>query len=383
VTGLGPVCPFGLGIEALATALWDKPNRLRELTIGKPEGPQAAVQRVPPFDLNSHVKARRPYVDPHSAFALAAGSLALAPSGRPPQELDPSASGLATGTVFGNAASLEIFQQSVRGKGMRLASPVLFQHCYPNTTNSLMSIEFGLRGFNQNFCGDPLCGGRAIQAGHEAVRAGMADLMLAGGCDALSERLSIALRRECGRDGPILSEGACFLALESEQSVRRRGGKGVCELVCVVSAGTGLAARSGRAEDQMRIGAAIRSAITRALSQTNLWEGDLGALFLAMPWSRNDPLCQAAKPTLDSFSQLPTFTADEVGGYAFAATFPLQCAAAALLLNQRMVPSPMKLEKVERGVELWVEQPPASMLGTAALVLGWSAHSVVAAILKA
>ena len=42
-----------------------------------------------------------------------------------------------------------------------------------------------------------------------------------------------------------------------------------------------------------------------------------------------------------------------------------------------------KLEKVEKGVELWLEQGPSPMLGEAALVLDWSAHGVVAAILKA
>ncbi len=383
ITGLGPVCSLGVGIEAFAGALWERPYRVRELAAASGQERPVSVRRVPAFDLNNYVKSKRSYVDPHSAFALAAGSLALASSRGQAREIPPGTGGLAMGTVFGNTASQEIFQQGVRLKGVRLASPVLFQHCYPNTTNSLLCIEFGLRGYNQNFCGDSLCGAQALQAAWEAIRDGLADLMLVGGCDALGDRLSAALRREYGADGLVLGEGACFIVLENQRSVRRRDSTPVCEVVSVASAGTGLPGPPRSAEAEGQIAAATRLAISRALAQAGLWEGDLGIVFLAMPWQSQDLLCRAALPTLSSLSQVPTFAAQEVGGYAFAATFLLQCAAAVIFLNQRAVPSPLKLEGVEKGVELWVEQPPTSVLGTAALLLAWSAHSVVAAILKA
>ncbi len=383
VTGAGPVCALGLGVDAFASGFWGARARGQQLARRGGRRPRDAVRRVPDFDLSDYVESKRPYLDAHSRFAFAAVSLALASSSPVPRVAEPSRSGLALGTLFGNMASQEAFQRLVRQKGMRLASPMLFPHCYPNTTNSLLCIEFALRGYNQNFCGDSLCGARTLQAGHGAVRAGLADLMVVGGCDALTEPLLRALRQEsAGPEAPALSEGAGFLVLENEHSVNQRDSTPICELASVVSGGTGVVGRAAGEHDEERIAGAVRSAIAGALAQAHLWEGDVGAVFIAVRHEGDDLVSRAGAQGRRGFSQLPTFHPNAVGR-AFAATFPLQCTAAALLVNEGRLPRAPKLQRVEKGVELWVEQVPSSLLGDAALVLGWSAHSVVAAILKA
>jgi 3-oxoacyl-(acyl-carrier-protein) synthase len=379
VTGLGLACALGFGAQALAKALWEETDRREDQGVVP-----ASAARVPEFDMADYVETVRTYLDPHSRFALAAASLALASYGPDGNVADQARSGLSLGTVFGNAASSEVFQRGMREKGVRLASPVLFPHCYANTSNSLVCIEFGLRGYNQNFCGDPLCGAKALQAGNLAVRAGLADLMLAGGVEAFSKLLLDALSAEdAAPDALPPGEGACFLVLESERSVAQRRSTPICELASVTSCGTGVVGPLVRQEDEEHIAGAISSAIGRALKDAGLWEGSLGAIFLAgTRASADDPVSRAGDIALSGFSQLPAFVPPREVGNTYAAAFALQCTAAALVTGESALPAPPKLEGVKGGVELWVEQVPSGLLGEAVLVLDWSHRHVVAAVLK-
>ena len=380
VTGLGPVCAAGMGIDAFALAFWERPGELSR-AAGREAG--AGMRRVPDFQLSDYIQSVRPYLDRHSELALASASLALACASPAPEIRDPARSGLATGTVFGNMASQEAFHRVVRQKGVRLASPMLFPHCYPNAANSLLSIEFGLRGWNQNFCGDSLCGAKSLQAGHDALMGGVADLMLAGACDVPGERLLGALPATDGDERAPVGEGACFLVLENERSAAQRNSAPICELAAVTTLGTGVAGAPDGEQDERRIAEAVESAISRALASCGLWEGDLGAVFAAPSVWAGRTSCRAVARAQHASSQVvPSFSPGAFPGHAFAATFPLQCAAAALAVSQGALPAPPRLETVKKGVEIWLERRPSPMLGRAALVLGWSAHQVAVAILR-
>jgi len=373
VTGAGPVCPAGLGAGELSSWLWGERSKQQK------EFP--AVARVPEFDLADFSETTRPYVDTNSRLALASGALAFACSSGKSGVVDPARSGLVTATALGNMATVEHFQRIVREKGVRLASPVLFPHTYPNTTNSLMAIEFDLRGCNQNFTCDPLGGARSIQAGAAAIRSGLADLMLAGGADALTDSVLDTLRKEREqKPGPRIGEGACFLLLESEFSMLQRGSAAACELAAVASRGTGLTTAPQSDTDAEPAGEAVADAIAAALKEARLWKGDLGAVFLAMP-RLDDPLSRAVLEGLGVYSQKPPLSLCETMADTFAASFPMECAAAALLLSQGAMPATdPKQEK--KDAQTPPDEVKSEGTGETSLVLGWSVSSVVAAILK-
>lgn len=378
VTGVGSVCPVGLGIEPFANAFWRASDFEETGTSG--QGPDPVT--VPEFDLSDFIDTTRPYVDRHSEFALAAGAMALGWGGTEEECGPEPRSGLATGTLFGNVTSMETFQEIVRAKGMRLASPVLFPHCYSNTSNSLLCIEFGLRGVNQNFCEDLLCSARAIQSGYRAIRNGKADLMLTGGIDALSDSLRDAVSSDAETDDLPVGEGACLLALENEHSISRRGSQPICELVGLVTRGTGVSAPPADDDDFQSIGQTVAQVVTEALDGAGLWEGDVGAIFLCPPFTGGSELQRAGEGALESFSQLPHFWPLKSIGQAFGATFPLQCAAAALVLTQEAIPEAPKLEDVRQGVEMWIEEMPSNLLGDSVLVVGWTRRHAACAVLR-
>jgi 3-oxoacyl-[acyl-carrier-protein] synthase II len=375
VGGLGPVTCLGCGLDALVE------GATAPSVIG-PAGDQAEPaprqpRLVPEFDLQELIATRRPYLDPQSRCALAAAALALRNAEVELASFDPDRCGLAYASMLGNLETLAHFQRMVEEKGMRLGSPVLFSHAYPNTTNSLLSIEFGLRGHNQNFCGDALCGAQALECAVLALRRGAADLVLAGGADVVGPDLLGRLGARLAPGGPAAGQGAAMLVLEAQRSAEERDGYAFCELASVVCLGAAQATTaSGLAE---RLWAAVR----QAMQEADAWEGDIGVVFVAGGEAFR-PLARAAEQqVLREFSQVPVASGKRFTGETFAAGFPLECILAADVLNEGVLPPRVTLEGTRRGVEVWVEREPEGLMGDSALVIGCSPSLAAAAVLRA
>jgi 3-oxoacyl-(acyl-carrier-protein) synthase len=267
---------------------------------------------------------------------------------------------------------------------MRLASPLIFPHCYANATNSLISIEFGIRGYNLNFCGDWLCGGRSLEEGWRALRGGRADLMLAGGCDAVTDQLAASLKGENEGKRPAhdMADGACFLLLETEGSAERRAARPVCRVGSLATEPLGLPCTDANVHAERAQGA-VRRSVQRAMDQAGRWDGDLGLVVRAGPRGEDAFLTQGVNSALDSFSQVPSLGIERDLGATFAAGFPLACAAAALVLQQGFLPVQTHLVNVTGGVEFWQEEDAPPLLGDSALVVGCTPHTSMAAVLCA
>ncbi|MFP4027045.1 MAG: beta-ketoacyl synthase N-terminal-like domain-containing protein [Candidatus Brocadiia bacterium] len=381
ITGLGCVSALGVGIEAIAEPFWSSDNLLEDKESARNKGlPQCCV---PEFDVSDFIPTKRPYLDPNSRFALVAGGMALHASGPGEEIINPARSGVATGTVLGNINSQEKFQYGIMEKGVRLASPMLFPHCYPNTSNSLLSIEFGLRGYNQNICGNRVSGAKAVQLGAQAIHSGHADLMLVGGSDALSETVLNAWEQGDNNRTIPPGEGAAFLVLENEFSLERRSSSPACRLASILSCGTGVLPEESGIDVERKITRTVKDTIEQALEQASLWEGDLGAVFTTLSLDEDRVVSRALSDALASSSQVPKFPPSRRIGDTLAAAFGMGSILAALIVNEEKLPSPPQLEDVQNGVELWVEEMPSGMLGKAVAVVDCSEHNVVVAILSA
>ncbi|MFP4176019.1 MAG: beta-ketoacyl synthase N-terminal-like domain-containing protein [Candidatus Brocadiia bacterium] len=379
VTGLGPFTALGAGTGDFASAFWEAYREGHALCGEKTSVPS---RRIPEFDLDDFVETTRPYLDRHSKCALASGAMALSPREHPDEEAGGDRRGVTTGTVFGNMASMKTFQEMVYEKGARLASPVLFPHCYANTTNSLLSIEFGLRGYNQNFCGDFLAGAAAVESGFRAVRDGKVDLVLSGGGDVLPADLRRSVLGQASGNRRSPAEGMCLFGLGNEDVYPASNREAGCELCTVVSEGTGLVAPPEDESMVAQLAGRIRDTIDRAVEQAGMWEGDIGAVLTCPPPEPETGVEQAADEVLERFGELPVIPPLRATGHTFAAAFPLQCVAGLLVLLRGTLPSVPELTDVREGVEMWFEQEEPELLGEAALVVGYSYREVTVAILK-
>jgi 3-oxoacyl-[acyl-carrier-protein] synthase II len=134
-------------------------------------------------------------------------------------------------------------------RGPDRVSPLFIPMMISDMAAGQVSIQFGLRG--PNFCTVSACasGAHAIGEALRLIRAGDADVILAGGAEATITPMAVAgfsnLRAlsqrnddpkrasrpfDQDRDGFVIGEGAGVLVLESETHARRRQAPILCEL---------------------------------------------------------------------------------------------------------------------------------------------------------
>jgi 3-oxoacyl-[acyl-carrier-protein] synthase II len=126
-------------------------------------------------------------------------------------------------------------------------------------------------------------GGNAIGHAADLIRSGLADVVLAGGYEALCELvfagfdcLQSLAPEQCrpfdkGRNGLMLGEGAAFLVLESEESARRRG----AEILGFVT-GYGHGTDKGHLTQPSQDGAPLEAAMRMALQDAQTAAGEIG-----------------------------------------------------------------------------------------------------------
>lgn len=212
ITGVGPVSAIGVGRDEFAAALAAGESGV----IGDPP-----AARIEDFRIEDYLASQKTYLDRCSEFTLAACALALGDAGLAVPNEPHWRGGLSLGTAWGCLDTLQRFTATLLEKGARLANPLLFSHAYANTPASLAAIEFNLAGHHAVFTDGRVSGSMAVIAAAEALQAGRADLVLAGGADALSEP-SLALRSD---DAAPPGEGAGVVVLERFEHAQRRGAR--------------------------------------------------------------------------------------------------------------------------------------------------------------
>jgi hypothetical protein len=135
---------------------------------------------------------------------------AAAALGRPvPLAAAPDRCAVVLGTRFASIEPLVEFNRSAALNGPALVSPSSFPNVVVNAHAGYLGILFGLAGPNVTLCGAD-AGLEALAYALDLLELGRADLVLAGGVEALGETLTEGLRRS-GVSDP--GEGAAFVLL--------------------------------------------------------------------------------------------------------------------------------------------------------------------------
>ncbi len=358
VTGIGPLTAIGGGRQAFADALAFGDDGIADAPhLATPDGWIPSVAELRDFDLKAYFAKPKGYLDRATQLAFAAAELAFADANLPPEQRGGKRAGLALGTAAGCLETAGRFFADFLDKGPRFVKPILFPHTYSNTTISMLAIEYGLAGPHLNFASGMVAGAQALIAAADQIRLGRADLMLAGGVDALSREWLLGWRQE-GRISPTtagphlcapfaaeshglaLGEGACLLVLEEYEHALARGAKILGEIL-----GSGESSAVGLAA------AAVERAIDQALAPL---PPQTLALVLAGANGDHqlDAVEMAALQQNPATAAIPTTAIKAMLGETAGAALPLQVAAAICARQTGLIPPTLNVRTPQPGSTL-------------------------------
>jgi 3-oxoacyl-[acyl-carrier-protein] synthase II len=260
VTGLGALTPLGNSVPEFWSALTQGKSGIGPITKfdvqsktqnGDYEFVTRIAGEVRNFDETKYVDkkdARR--MDPYLKYAIACSVMAVEDSGLDPGKVDGTRFGVLIGSGIGGIQTLLANYDALKEKGPDRVSPFFIPMMIINMASGAVSMRFGARGPNSAVVTACATGNHAIGDAFRLIQRGDADLMIAGGAEAIIIPLTIAgfcsmkamsTRNDepekasrpfdAGRDGFVCGEGGGIVVLESLEHARRRDARIYGEII--------------------------------------------------------------------------------------------------------------------------------------------------------
>lgn len=251
VTGLGAITPLGLDVPSLWAGLLAGRSGIARITRFDPSRlPVQIAGEVKGFDPVARLDPKLvKRTDRFIQYALWATIEAVQDSGLDLSKEDRSRIGVVVGSGMGGLETWEAEHARFMAQGPERISPFLIPMMIPDMASGQIAIYYHLGG--PNFCTTSACssGAHAIGEAYQLIKAGVADVMIAGGSEAPITEFCVAAfanmravsRRnqepelasrpfDRDRDGFVIAEGAGIVILEELEHARTRGAKVYCEL---------------------------------------------------------------------------------------------------------------------------------------------------------
>ncbi len=245
ITGLGAVTPLGLTVQEYWDGLIHGRSGIRKITLFDASSmPCRIAGEVPGFDPTNYMDRKTARRMPRSSqFALAAARQAIEDAGLAYPMSEPERVGVLVGTAVGGLDTLNAAGEILRTKGYDRMPPLFLPSGIPNVPAFLIAQEFQCLGPNNTTSTACAAGTQAVGEGSEWIRRGAADIVIAGGAEAIvmelvvgafsvmralpfdyNDQPELASRPfDAKRQGFVLSEGSAMLVLEELEHAKARG----------------------------------------------------------------------------------------------------------------------------------------------------------------
>ena len=252
VTGIGATSPLGGTTQSSWEALLAGESGAHTLEydwVKDLELPVtfAAEAKVRPEEVLERHELKR--LDPSSQYALISAREAWADSGLADAEVDPLRVGVDYSTGIGGLWTLLDAWDTLKEKGPRRVLPMTIPMLMPNGAAAAISMAIPSRAYARTDVSACASSTEAIANAYEHLQRGLADVVLAGGTEAVVHPLPLAAfasmqalsKRnddpaaasrpyDIARDGFVLGEGAATIVLETEEHALARGARIYAEL---------------------------------------------------------------------------------------------------------------------------------------------------------
>jgi len=333
-------------------------------------------------------------------FAVVAAHEALRNAGLEPAAIDGVRTGVVIGSGIGGMETFEEQHTALIHKGPGRVSPFFIPMMIVDMAAGQVSIQFGLKGPNLATVSACASGAHAIGEALRLLRAGDADVILAGGSEATITPMALAgfgnaralsTRNDdpaqasrpfdAERDGFVIGEGAAILVLETEAHALRRGATPLAE-VC----GYGATGDAYHVTAPCVDGEGAARAMRRALDDARLPADDvqyINAHGTSTP--AGDPAEVAAIKSVfgGHASRLMVSSTKSMTGHLLGAAGGIEAVATALCLARGIVPPTINLENPDPTCDLdFVPAQARTHRVTAALSnsFGFGGHNVTLAL---
>ncbi len=246
VTGMGAVTPFGVGAQAFWEGLKSGQSAITRITHFDPlpfrTQIAAEVRGFDPLTFMDKKDALR--MDLFIQYAIAATAEAVSHASLVLAEDVAERTGVIIGTGMGGVTSLMQAHELLSRHGAARTLPYMMTAVIPNMAAGWISLRFGAKGPNSSPSTACAAGSQAIGDAFRLIQLNYADIMLAGGTEALVTPIvlwgfesmrALSSRNDppraasrpfdTKRDGFVLGEGAGVVVLEERERALARGAR--------------------------------------------------------------------------------------------------------------------------------------------------------------
>ena len=401
VTGLGTSSPLGGNVADSWKALLAGESGVSTLEqdwVAEYDLPVtfAAQAKVASSELLERVETKR--LDPSSQFALIAAREAWADAGSP--DVDPLRISVDYATGIGGIWTLVDAWEALRTRGPRRVLPMTVPMLMPNGPAAAISMELSARGGARTVVSACASGTESITNAYDHLQAGLADVVIAGGCEAAIHPLPIAAfaamqalsKRndspetasrpyDVSRDGFVLGEGGGAIVLETEEHAIARGARIYAEL-----AGGSVTSDAHHITAPDPAGSAASRAITMALEQAGATIDDVSHI---NAHATSTPVGDIAEYNAllrifgNRLGNIPVSATKAATGHLLGGTGALEAIFTILALHQRTAPPTINLTEQDPAIPMDVVTTPRALGDGPLLALsnsfGFGGHNAVVA----
>lgn len=405
VTGLGATSPLGGDVASTWKALLAGESGVSTLEHDWVETYDLPVT----FAGQAKVKAeevleRQEFkrLDPSAQLALISAREAWADAGSP--EVAPERILVDYATGIGGLWTLLDGWDTLREKGPRRVLPMTIPMLMPNAAAAAVSMALGGKGGARTVVSACASGTESIANAYEHLQLGLADVVVAGGTEAVIHPLPIAAfaamqalsKRnddparasrpyDVDRDGFVLGEGAATLVLETKEHAEARGAKIYAEL-----AGGGITSDSYHitAPDPEGLGAS--RAVLAALEQAGANPDDVTHINAHATSTPVGDIAEyhALKAVFgDRVGSIPVSATKAATGHLLGGTGALEAVFSILAVHERTAPPTINLDNQDEEIPLDVVTAPRNLGEGPQLAIsnsfGFGGHNAVVAFRSA
>ncbi|MFZ3565748.1 beta-ketoacyl-[acyl-carrier-protein] synthase family protein [Streptomyces sp. BH097] len=390
VTGIGAMTPLGADAPASWAGLLDGKSGVRLLEeewAAELPVHVAAGLTVDPASMLPRPEARK--LDRGEQMALLSAREAWQDAGAPQVEPERLAVVIGTGTggVLTTLGQDDIFERS----GARRLSPFAVPMLMPNGPAAWVSMDLGAKGGARTPVSACASGAEALAMGQDLIRAGRADVVVAGGVEACLHPFTLAAFAQMKalstrsdepeavsrpfdteRSGFVMGEGAGMMVLERPEFARARGARahGTLAGSAVTSSADHITASDADGQS---------FAMNLALRDADVAPADIGVVHAHATSTESGDVAEAEAIGRVIGRHAAVTATKSMTGHMLGASGTVGAMAALLALRDGAVPATRNLDTLDPRVDLDVvrgERRSGQWQAALANSFGFGGHNV-------